>query len=107
MDEKLMEKLAKECIDGKWGTGRTRKKNLEEAGYEHEPIKNKVAELRSEKKTVALKSKVKTPDESFVDKLDKSKNNKNKYTKNFKSDSSEVLESHFKDPEVDDDKKKS
>lgn len=105
MDEKLIEKLAKECIDGKWGTGRTRKKNLEEAGYEYEPIKNKVAELRSEKKTVSLKSKVKSPDESFVDKLDKSKNSKNKYTKNFKSDSSEVLESHFKDPEVDDDKK--
>ena len=47
-----MEELAKEVLDGKWGSGDTRKKKLEAAGYNYQAVQDKVNELLTPKKTV-------------------------------------------------------
>lgn len=39
--------IAKEVIDGNWGTGEDRKKRLEKAGYNYREVQNKVNELIS------------------------------------------------------------
>lgn len=43
--KKTVEQIAKEVIDGKWGNGATRKKKLEEAGYNYVEVQQKVNEL--------------------------------------------------------------
>lgn len=42
---KSIDELAQEVIDNKWGNGETRKKKLEEAGYDYEKVQAKVNEL--------------------------------------------------------------
>ena len=48
----LIEKLAYEVLDGKWGSGDNRKANLEAAGYNYYDVQSKVNEIL-EKKTTA------------------------------------------------------
>ena len=43
--KKSTEELAKEVIDGKWGTGADRKKKLEEAGYNYQEVQNRVNQI--------------------------------------------------------------
>lgn len=47
--KKTVAELAKEVIDGKWGTGETRKKKLTAAGYDYSAVQKKVNELLSNK----------------------------------------------------------
>ena len=53
--KKSTTEIAKEVIAGKWGTGSTRKKKLEAAGYNYSTVQAKVNELLS-KKTTSKKS---------------------------------------------------
>jgi LysM repeat protein len=51
-EEKLrVAEIAQEVLDGKWGTGTTRKKRLTEAGYDYNAVQKKVNELLSCKTT--------------------------------------------------------
>lgn len=43
--KKTVDELAKEVLDGKWGTGDERKKRLTEAGYDYNAVQKKVNEL--------------------------------------------------------------
>ena len=43
--KKSVTEIAKEVIDGKWGSGSTRKKKLTEAGYDYDTVQKKVNEL--------------------------------------------------------------
>ena len=43
--KKTVEELAKEVIDGKWGSGADRKNRLTEAGYDYSAVQKKVNEL--------------------------------------------------------------
>lgn len=99
MTEEVILKVAKECIEGKWGSGIVRKRNIEKAGYEYEPIRKKIAELRAEEK--AKKSSKKKNDKK------ENKQVENDSTKDTKKSSPRKLEdsknSHFK---VSDEKKK-
>ncbi len=47
--KKTVDQLAQEVLDGKWGSGDARKKNLENAGYDYNAVQNKVNELLSAK----------------------------------------------------------
>lgn len=49
--KKSTTEIAKEVIAGKWGTGSTRKKKLEAAGYNYSTVQAKVNELLSSKKS--------------------------------------------------------
>ena len=49
---KTIDQLAQEVLDGKWGSGDTRKKKLEAAGYDYQAVQNKVNELLNPKKSV-------------------------------------------------------
>lgn len=49
--KKTVDELAKEVLDGKWGSGATRKKKLTEAGYDYNAVQKKVNELCAEKKS--------------------------------------------------------
>ena len=54
-DDKSIDELADEVIDGKWGNGNDRKNRLEEAGYNYDKIQDRVNEIlskQSEKKSV-------------------------------------------------------
>ena len=42
---KTIEELAYEVLDGKWGSGDARKKNLEAAGYDYDAVQKKVNEI--------------------------------------------------------------
>lgn len=42
---KSVDEIAKEVINGKWGSGAERKKRLEEAGYSYDEVQSKVNEL--------------------------------------------------------------
>lgn len=42
---KTIDELAYEVLDGKWGSGETRKKRLTEAGYDYEAVQKKVNEI--------------------------------------------------------------
>ncbi len=44
-EDKTIDELAQEVIDGKWGNGEDRKKRLEEAGYNYNKIQDKVNEI--------------------------------------------------------------
>lgn len=44
-NKKTVEQLAKEVIQGKWGTGINRKNRLEKAGYNYNAVQKKVNEL--------------------------------------------------------------
>ena len=43
--KKTIDQLAQEVLDGKWGSGDARKKNLESAGYDYVAIQKKVNEI--------------------------------------------------------------
>ncbi len=43
--KKTVDELAREVIDGKWGTGQNRKNRLEQAGYNYREVQNRVNEL--------------------------------------------------------------
>lgn len=43
--KKTVDEIAKEVINGKWGTGNERKKLLEEAGYDYNAVQKRVNEL--------------------------------------------------------------
>ena len=47
IDKKSVDELAQEVIDGKWGDGETRKKKLEEAGYDYDAVQDRVNEILS------------------------------------------------------------
>lgn len=50
--KKTIDELAHEVIDGKWGSGETRKKRLTEAGYDYDAVQARVNELlEPQKKT--------------------------------------------------------
>ena len=54
-DDKSIDELADEVIDGKWGNGNDRKNRLEEAGYNYDKIQDRVNEIlskQSEKKSI-------------------------------------------------------
>lgn len=53
--KKSIDELAQEVINGKWGSGEARKKNLEEAGYDYEAVQKRVNEILSKKKTYSGK----------------------------------------------------
>lgn len=44
-NKKTVEQLAKEVIQGKWGTGINRKNRLEKAGYDYKAVQKRVNEL--------------------------------------------------------------
>ena len=48
--KKTVEEIAKEVIDGKWGTGDDRKKKLVDAGYDYKHVQDKVNEILAKKK---------------------------------------------------------
>lgn len=53
--KKSVTEIAKEVIDGKWGSGDTRKKKLEDAGYEYKTVQAEVNELLKGNKTTTAK----------------------------------------------------
>lgn len=55
--KKSIEAVAKEVIDGKWGTGADRKKRLTAAGYDYDQVQKKVNELLKSKKDVTTVAK--------------------------------------------------
>lgn len=56
--KKTVETIAKEVIDGKWGTGETRKKKLTAAGYDYTAIQNKVNEMLKPSKKVKSNAEI-------------------------------------------------
>ena len=46
-EDKTIDELAQEVIDGKWGNGEDRKKRLEEAGYDYNKVQDKVNSILS------------------------------------------------------------
>ena len=46
-ENKTIDELAQEVIDGKWGNGEDRKKRLEEAGYDYNKVQDKVNSILS------------------------------------------------------------
>ena len=54
--EKSTEELAKEVINGKWGTGDDRKKRLTKAGYDYDKVQAKVNEILKSQSDVAKKT---------------------------------------------------
>lgn len=48
--KKTVEQLAQEVINGEWGSGSTRKKNLEAAGYDYNSVQKRVNEILAAKK---------------------------------------------------------
>ncbi len=46
-ENKTIDELAQEVIDGKWGNGEDRKKRLEEAGYDYDKVQDKVNSILS------------------------------------------------------------
>lgn len=46
---KSVDELAKEVLDGKWGSGNARKANLEAEGYDYDAVQNRVNEILEEK----------------------------------------------------------
>ena len=48
--KKTVEQLAQEVIAGKWGTGSTRKKKLEAAGYNYDAVQKRVNEILADQK---------------------------------------------------------
>ena len=46
-EDKTIDELAQEVIDGKWGNGEDRKKKLEEAGYDYNKVQDKVNSILS------------------------------------------------------------
>lgn len=53
-NSKSIDELANEVIDGKWGDGETRKKKLEEAGYDYNAVQDRVNEMLAKpKKSIA------------------------------------------------------
>ena len=48
--KKTVEQLAQEVIAGKWGTGSTRKKKLEAAGYDYDAVQKRVNEILADQK---------------------------------------------------------
>lgn len=90
--EKINE-LAQECIDGKWGNGRARKSNLEKAGYEYEPIRKRVEELRAE-----MKQPEKTVDAKSSESVKEEKKEEPKKEEK-KSEPKSSGDSHFKETE--------
>ena len=49
---KSIDEIAQEVIDGKWGSGETRKKRLEEAGYDYDAVQKRVNEILEQRKTL-------------------------------------------------------
>lgn len=47
-NKKSVDELAQEVINGKWGDGETRKKKLEDAGYDYNKVQNRVNEILKE-----------------------------------------------------------
>lgn len=48
--KKSIDEVAKEVIDGTWGTGDTRKKELTKAGYDYDKVQDRVNEILAHKK---------------------------------------------------------
>lgn len=46
-EDKTIDELAQEVIDGKWGNGEDRRKRLEEAGYDYDKVQDKVNSILS------------------------------------------------------------
>lgn len=57
-EQKTIDQLAREVIDGKWGTGEDRKKRLINAGYDYQAIQRRVNEI--------LKGNVEPPKSKYV-----------------------------------------
>lgn len=55
--KKSVEEVAREVIDGKWGSGSDRKKRLTNAGYDYDTVQSKVNELLKPKKDVTTVAK--------------------------------------------------
>lgn len=55
--KKSTEEVAREVIDGKWGTGADRKKRLTASGYDYDTVQSKVNELLKPKKDVTTVAK--------------------------------------------------
>lgn len=53
--KKSIDELAKEVLDGKWGSGETRKKKLTEAGYDYDAVQKRVNEIIESQQTMADK----------------------------------------------------
>ena len=49
-EKKTVDQLAQEVLAGKWGTGSTRKKKLEAAGYNYDVVQKRVNEILAEQK---------------------------------------------------------
>ena len=54
--KKTIEEIAKEVINGKWGSGSTRKRKLEQAGYSYNEVQTKVNEILKGKTVTAKKT---------------------------------------------------
>ena len=70
--KKSIEEIAKEVIEGKWGTGTTRKNKLTAAGYSYDEVQKKVNELlNADSPKVAHFQPVEQKEDSLVDALKK------------------------------------
>ena len=49
-EKKTVDQLAQEVLAGKWGTGSTRKKKLEAAGYNYDAVQKRVNEILADQK---------------------------------------------------------
>lgn len=49
---KSVDELAHEVLDGKWGSGNARKKNLEAEGYDYDAVQKRVNEILAEKEAL-------------------------------------------------------
>lgn len=61
-EKKSVAVVAQEVIAGKWGTGSTRKKRLEAAGYDYDAVQKKVNEILAAKKKKTITYTVKKGD---------------------------------------------
>lgn len=68
--KKSTEELAKEVIDGKWGTGADRKKKLEEAGYNYQEVQNRVNQILGSQSKPLYYPEVNKKYSSLVDALE-------------------------------------
>ena len=61
-EKKTVDQLAQEVLAGKWGTGNTRKKRLEAAGYDYYAVQKKVNEILAAKNKKTITYTVKKGD---------------------------------------------
>jgi hypothetical protein len=63
-EKKSIEEVAKEVINGEWGSGEERRKNLEDAGYDYDEVQAAVNRSVPKQETAANKETANSKDDS-------------------------------------------